>query len=463
MEEKTGDWEQQVNETWNGYKAINRGDPEKERYAREKLWPLTLEALKHSWERFPDARVRGAILTVGFSPEPIAGTLAVVKPEYACLLHTDKSEKVVDRVISLAEYPRSRVRLFKVSKDDVSSLYKKFREAVGFLVTECNIPKEEIAVDPTGGTKTMPFAGGIVGLSYNLSLLYVSNEKYDPDERRPIAGHEFFVFKRRLSNSYPIRDYLKAVDLVRNFAFHNALKIWETMYDDEIASHRLLFYLARGLSMWDSFRYDKAIEHFRKVLKISDQFQTTNGEEANRIINSWIDHLLQVKQHEGLKAIDYFCHANRLYEQGNANVAIIMFYVSFETFVEWVCQEHGIDRSEFTQEKLEFKTAEELLRKFKRSFKGGKLGLIEGLAVLAHHYPIDQKQIGRSMRFAELRNDVVHRGKAADASEIENSIDFLKEFFGMFKDKLGEEAFCTRLSSKNLKLIADWLEEISWY
>ena len=216
--------------------------------------------MNRDWTRYSNEKISGAILTVGFSPEPIAGTLSAVQPRYACLLHTEKSENVVEDVLELSGFPRSRVRLFKVSKDDVSLLYERLREAIHFLVVEQEIDKEEIILDPTGGTKTMPFAGGIVGLSYNLSLLYVSNDRYDPAERCPVAGHEFFVFKRHLANSYPIKDYLQSVDLIREGIFHNSLRIWEQVFDREIASHRLLFFFAKGLSRWDSFRYDEAID-----------------------------------------------------------------------------------------------------------------------------------------------------------------------------------------------------------
>ncbi len=463
MEEQE-DWESIIEGVWNEYKEIKDKD-KKKTFAYGKLWELTRVALERSWKEYSDVRIRGAILTVGFSPEPIAGTLSAVRPDYACLLHTSKSEKVIEEVLLLSGFPRSKIRLFKVSKDDVSSLYEKFREAIRFLVVEQGINKEEIVLDPTGGTKTMPFAGGIVGLSYNLSLLYVSNERYDPEERRPIAGHEFFVFKPKLASSYSIREYLHSVKLISRGSFHNSLKIWEQIYDEEIPSHRLLFYFSKGLSFWDSFRYDEAIECFRRVLKVAPQFRSESTVRAEALINEWIGYLKKVKENDGWKSTDYLCHAIRLFNQGNGNVCVIMLYVSLETFVEWLSREKGIDRQGFTEAAKEFETAKSVLSRFKRDFKGGKLGLVEGLAALSYHYPIEQKHIGQVMTFAKLRNDVVHRGESANEDKLLEFIQFLKDFFRIFTDELGvdkEFKWCDVLSEEKLNFMGNWLEEISW-
>ncbi len=113
-----------------------------------------------------------------------------------------------------------------------------------------------------------------------------------------------------------------------------------------------------------------------------------------------------------------------------------MIVVSRETFVEWLCVGKGIDRKEFKESAEEFSTARSVLSKFKRNFKGGKLGLVEGLAALSHHYPIEHKYIRHVIGFAKLRNDIVHRGMPTDESELLKFIEFLKDFFKMFMGEL---------------------------
>ena len=100
---------------WLEYRAFLRNsDPtpeQKQAYEFEHLWPCTLASLHQSaqevfdreyepetWESqlyFDTSQPTGLISTVGLSPEPIAGTIEILKPAFVCFIHT--AESVSDR------------------------------------------------------------------------------------------------------------------------------------------------------------------------------------------------------------------------------------------------------------------------------------------------------------------------------------------------------------------------------
>ncbi len=66
-----------------------------------------------------------------------------------------------------------------------AATYDAVKKGLKYLELEKKLKPEEIALDPTGGTKAISVSCGIATNSYDIYLLYVDNTDYDTELRRP--------------------------------------------------------------------------------------------------------------------------------------------------------------------------------------------------------------------------------------------------------------------------------------
>ncbi len=457
---------------WEEYKSLRANSPKNDEAVRkfelEELWPITRSAVQKSWKEvkkeYTGNFIRGFIFTVGFSPEPIAGVINAINPEFVCFLHTEESEKIVSKVMDMSKYEIERMKKILVDKDDPSKIYNQLRTAIWHMVVERKIPTDKIAIDPTGGTKIMPFVAGLVGINYDLTLTYVSNKKYDQTLRRPVAGTEYLVIAERLQRKFPIQDYMRAIEMMVTYEFHAGHEFWKENFDKYTNSHQTLHHLLEGLSKWDTFKYEEASTSLQEVQKSMKTYTNTLSMEVDRILTKWINQLQSLPSNRGLRSIDYYYHACRQFKRGNLTVAVIMSYVALEMCTGFVCAKHKIDKDNF--QRTAFAQVEKLMnmeKKFSRKVNDGKLGLVETMLVIGGLIDeITSKEIGSTISLTKIRNDIVHRAETISQEDTKKILYNIRDIMTKLMGSDTVDEYGKLMDRDILRTLHQWLIELSW-
>jgi hypothetical protein len=140
------------------------------------------------------ARPRALVSLVGMSWQPVVLMASWVRPQRLLLLVTAESRNLQPGGDSLLSY-LSRHADVKLSAIDVTEvpdsgeveIYRHVRDFVARLPFE----PRAVAVDPTGGKKSMSVAAGLAAAQLGCPIVYVDYAQYDQHIRMPLAGSEF--------------------------------------------------------------------------------------------------------------------------------------------------------------------------------------------------------------------------------------------------------------------------------
>ena len=138
-------------------------------------------------------KYEGIIFTVGTTPQPIILNILANKPEAVYFIYTDRSEEYLDIIYNEANLNFSQIDKGKMPKNSILALFRLVKQGLRFLNEEKHIEKQNIAIDPTGGTKVMSVACGLTTSLLDLDILYVDNDNYNEELRRPEPGSERLV------------------------------------------------------------------------------------------------------------------------------------------------------------------------------------------------------------------------------------------------------------------------------
>ena len=247
---------------------------------------LIREYEPETWESqlyFDTSQPTGLISTVGLSPEPIAGTIEILKPAFVCFIHTAQSVSIVDRVMESDHLAPTRMRLFKL-KRMIPWICTRSRDALNELFQH-EIPVERVALDPTGGTKLMPFIGGVLCQNYNLSLIYVSNTEFDPEIRRPIAGTEYFRYQPRLALTFPDGMLNLGLKLIDHRQYGAALQVFRQYGTQFNPIHHSLVDITQAFTYWDESDSAQAETSFQQAGRDLQDLNSPTRSIPARIVN----------------------------------------------------------------------------------------------------------------------------------------------------------------------------------
>jgi hypothetical protein len=157
----------------------------------DEIWKLSKKKFVLSTKQNKDLKqYKGIIFTVGLTAEPIILNILATQPEAVYFIHTKKSVEIVNRIVEETELVPAQYKRDLIHKDSLASSYKLIKFGLSTLTNEYGLKASESALDPTGGTKIMSLGCGVAASIFNIDLLYVSNNNYDPILRRPVPGSE---------------------------------------------------------------------------------------------------------------------------------------------------------------------------------------------------------------------------------------------------------------------------------
>lgn len=216
------------------------------------------------------------ILSVGTSYEPLVLSLSLFKPKKVLFLYTEKTEKIIDKVVKFCGLSSSNFLKELVNEVDPLSIYRKIKEAY----LKWNEPKK-IYIDFTGGTKAMSAASAMAGAVINVQLVYVGTEQYLTDFRKPKPGTERVYY---ISNPYEVFGDLeidKALNLFQECDYAGAREKLEELKEkvpEPVSRQQLnfMYLLAKSYELWDSLDFEGAYSNMQQLINELKRDKTVN-------------------------------------------------------------------------------------------------------------------------------------------------------------------------------------------
>lgn len=349
-------------EKWLDMLAGGGAESEIARYYWEKLFPLVCSRFIAK-ERGKMARrgLEGLIMTVGRSPEPLILTLSACQPPKTLFLYTVDTEKHLNEIIDYVRLSPSQWDKRLVKKADLRTIYQAVKE-----VWEQWGSKTDIAVDITGGTKSMAAGLALVGAFLGFELLYVDNTEFLPEYRRPKPGTEYLKI---LPNPYEVFGVLKeksALELLERQDYYGAGQILSELVDNVPDPRRAQYLLALALAYdaWDGLNLKMAAHQLGRAIEIKKKLNL--GEVCKEIAfleeqGERVGHLAQLmptggkkttlellKDKDAVETLVFTIYHNALRQahQGQWDSASLFLYRLLEIMEQRRLATYGIDTAQ---------------------------------------------------------------------------------------------------------------------
>ncbi len=198
-------------ENWLNFISNEKKPKERLKPIEDKVWELSKEKfilqtrLNRNFKKY-----KGIIFTVGFTPEPIILNILANDPQAVYFINTKESVKYIDRIIEETNLKPSQYMRGTMPKDSVLASFRLVKQGLHYLIEEKGINKNDISLDPTGGTKIMSVGCGLATSIMDLDILYISNDKYNSILRRPEPGSE------KLKNIHDLKNILLGDKLIED-------------------------------------------------------------------------------------------------------------------------------------------------------------------------------------------------------------------------------------------------------
>lgn len=306
-------------------------------------------------------RPKALISILGLSWQPVALMASWVEPERMLIIGTQESinksvdeENVVELICRLAGLRRHLVDVREVSDESELEIYKE----VNSFSQKHKYAGADLAVDPTGGKKSMSVSAALAGFLLNSRIMYVDYGRYF--ERAPLAGTEYprilhnplEIFgdreAERIMHAFDRGDYGHAVDLAQEFA--------DRLKDPRPA---LLLSISQAYNAWNQFQFSKAKSFFDIAIQIADNNAHSLGQKdmatcrtvltAHRRVVEQLDAVpdspLSIEQGFPL-IVNHLAAAIRHRKEARLSLSILLLYSSLERFCDLLlwCQYGIADR-----------------------------------------------------------------------------------------------------------------------
>ncbi len=426
----------QLVEEWLNLPTAYREQKNSELFYWENIFPKICSLFEQKEvPKLTTKSIDGLILTVGTSPEPLILSISACRPSRVLFLCTKQTEKHLDLIIDKTGLKPSQFDKQLIQETDPLDIYKTV-----LATWESWGRRKDVAVDITGGTKSMTGGLAMAGALLGLPLLYVAAGEYIPEYRRPRPGTEYLEL---LPNPYQVFGVLKereAAELFRRMDFQGACKIYEELAQNvpEPQSFLVLASLTRAYQCWDALDFSQASQSLNKAVELINKYrlcdqwpsvaktladQATNLEHLCAVMplkpgDSTLPLLEDIKALETLLFTVYHCSLRRAL-QGKWDNASLLLYRLLEIMAQRRLAVKGLDTAAPDYSLLSNSSKDDLLTDFndiRIRLKMGTLGelpspigLMEGymlLEVLGDPFCLENSEgTGKKIHWRKFLNE----------------------------------------------------------
>ena len=350
----------------------------------EHIFPYVKKAFINNPTNRQDKKYDGLILPLGYSPEPLILSILAIDPKRVGLLYTQETERLLQRIQDETQLRFDRLYKRKIDGSSTVDVYTAIME----LYEEWERPAN-LAVDITGGKKSMVGGAAMAAAALGADIYYVDNTKFT--QGKPEPGSEYLSL---LDNPYTVFGDLeveKAKGLYDRYDYAGAARIFNELESqvqtndlNQAKVYEAYKLLCATYEAWDNLDVGSAKTNLDQLLDILDRFRSLSGLEPLRDYKHILD-----KQKEALKYLEKifnnarlalgtpggFHFAFMLYHgalrreaQGKLDIACLLLY----RLLEWISQHrlalYGIDTSEPDYSKSGLETTE-LTERYKEKRK----------------------------------------------------------------------------------------------
>ena len=326
----------------------------------EHIFPFVKETFVNNPKNRQNKEYCGLILPLGYSPEPLILSILAIKPKRVGLLYTNETEKLLPRIQEETALTLDQLDKLKIDGSSTVDVYKAIME----LYEKWERPTN-VAVDITGGKKSMVGGAAMAGAVLGADIFYVDNTKFT--QGKPEPGSEYLSL---LDNPYTVFGDLeveKARDLYNRHDYTGALRIFQQLEEyvgdpNQAKVYEAYKLLCATYEAWDNLDISSGKNNLGQLIGILSRFSSLNGLEP---LHNFKETL--VKQEKTLECLDdifndekfAFCipggfhfafmlyhNALRREAQGKLDMACLIFY----RLLEWIGQhrlaKYGINASQ---------------------------------------------------------------------------------------------------------------------
>jgi len=399
----------------------------------ENIMPKLLPNLRKRFQETysQDPKYDGLISLLGFAPDTVILASQFVKPETLVVLHTEETKGFLDRVYKYANIRFASIHHESFSEIPNTDIYRALEAALK------RFPKgSRIAIELTGGKKTMSGALAIASGLLDIDLMYIDYSKYMPEFRKPRPESTYIQL---VGNPLKLPvDLFSEVEINLAVDFFNVGKydISRTLFEQ--ASQRMAnprvaevcAELSRLYMLWNAFAFQEASELCnvlsRKIIQFYEQTSSTLQFDFERFERQ-TESLNQLAQGDRMSLLwNFYFSAERYHKNNLSDIAALLYYRTLESLFENSLKDLSEDFNTETPDYSVFgMDVEKLHTKFihcrskvfkeKESKSSGdefpsQIGMFDSLCLLgALNQPIAQKvQLGRVANIAKIRNRSVY-------------------------------------------------------
>lgn len=418
-------------------------------------------------------RPTALVSLVGRAWQPAALLAAWVRPERLLLLRTkepgdDGGPSALEMVSRLSGVPFDRIEHQWLTGGGELAVYEEVRD----FIERNRLDPRSLAVDVTGGKRSMAVAGALAGLLVGAELLYVDGLETDPLTRQTVPGTEF---PRHLESPVSI---LGDVELERIREAFDSGRYLDAERRAEDLSPRLYEpwpaeacrLLARGYGAWHRFDPARAREALGELRTLLDARAAHAGTpwvaRVRPRLDVQLEHLDRVEAatahprsiDDGLPVVvNHLSAAARALDQEDLDDATLLLYATVERYVD-LCLfvGFGLEDKSPDYRRLEGRLDLDLYREIgAKLFEGppperphGPLLYLSAVQLLAALDParMPDGDLGWVRGLGRMRNALVHglRPTHPQASEVRSKLERVEGLVAGIVDG-GREALVRRL------------------
>jgi CRISPR-associated protein (TIGR02710 family) len=326
----------------------------------------------------------GLIQTVGDSPEPLVLSIMLLRPKEVLLIHTPETRTAADRILYEAHNKLGKEAPSPNKREVDSSNPLEVYQAVKDQWERWNSEGKTVAIDVTGGKKSMVSGASLAVGFLDVDIVYVDNEGYDSGDRRPVDGAEFL---NRLPNPMQVFgefDQRKAIELFNAGNYSSAAAMFKQLahaipLDD--AGYESYYLLADTYDAWDNLEIAHAFEQISRLCTKLETYAKygnypltdhLNALRRQRNILERVARIFQESQaanfhgitllegEEGFQNVltlifSFHSNANRRERQQKCDMGALLLYRVLEMAEQRRLAEYGLDTAhpDFSEERLE--------------------------------------------------------------------------------------------------------------
>lgn len=437
------------------------GQAEQDRLYVEEIGPLLVPLfaalpLHGAPERMEP--LTGLVSVVGRAWQPAALMAAWVKPRRLLLLRTreptDDGPSTMELVSRFSGVPLDRIEHQWVAGSSELAVYQEVREFLG----RNELRPEQVAIDVSGGKKSMSVAAALCGFLAGTRLVYVDYEEHDPLARAPVPGTEY---PRLIANPLEIFGDLE-IDRIREAfnggryvdAARRAEDLSKRLYEPLQAEACRLMCL--GYGAWHRFDFAAAGPLLEQLRELVDRHTMRTGWEWIRDVRARLDGHLELldqltsfeRRPDSVESgapmiLNHLAAASRALDQEDLDDAAMLLYATVERYVDVSLWEiAGLHDQHPDYDKLEgvidwdrfHKVGELLFESYHRRPPKGPILYRSGVHLLAALDParIGEGDIGWLRGLGAMRNALAHGlvPTHPSAEEVRNRLAKVRDLLG---------------------------------